>query len=114
MEPQEEMERRIKKEPEIIIKQERTKKCTKRIKVSEKKKGNRRRPLKMRNGAKKMRQERLKKKTVGEKGKNERWGKGRGRGKKKKKTRRKIKVWRREPGGLYLIPRYKITCKLCF
>lgn len=37
MEPQEEMERRTKKEPEIIIKQERTKKCTKRIKVSEKK-----------------------------------------------------------------------------
>lgn len=38
MEPQEEMKRRIKKkEPETIIKQERTKKCTKRIKVSEKK-----------------------------------------------------------------------------
>lgn len=43
----------------------------------------------MRSGAKKMGQERLKKKTVGEKGKNERGGKGRGRG--KKKTRRKIK-----------------------
>lgn len=37
----------------------------------------------MRSGAKKMRQERLKKKTVGERGKNERGGKGRRRGKKR-------------------------------